>query len=477
MNGMKFFKTWNKMSDAKKSSLALAFAMFFQRGLAMISTPIFTRIMKSEQYGEITNFTSWQAIIFIVATLNLTQGVFNNGMLEFRTDRDRFTASVVVLANLTTIIIFGVYYLFTPIFAPLLGISSPLMLMMLFYMLFYPSYSYWSCRQRYEYKYKMLTVLTLLISVAQVVFSIIAVLMVQPEQQGYAKLIASESILIIVGIIFFIRTFYKSKFQIKKEYMKYSFTFNIFLIPHFLAINVLASGDKVMINSMVGPSETAIYGVSYTAASVISIFWQAIEASWTPWLFEHLNAKNTKPIKKRANQIITFFAGISLLCMLFAPEIMYILASEEYLEGIYIIPSVTAGVFFTAVYALYMRIEYYSKKTKATMVGSIIVAIANIVLNYIFIQKFGYFAAGYTTLVCYIFLAVFHWWYSRKIGMKNVYNDKYIVILSVTMILTSLFITFTYTQIVLRYAIILMLLAVGCIFRQKLVCQIKQILK
>ena len=231
-----------------------------------------------------------------------------------------------------------------------------------------------------------------------------------------------------------------------------------------------------MINSMVGKTATAIYGVSYSAAFVIQIFWQAVEASWTPWLFENLRKKSLEPIKKGANQIVTVFACIAVISMLFAPEIMMILASKDYYEGIYIIPAVTGGVFFTGIYALYMRIEYYSKRTKATMIGSIAAALINILLNYIFINLFGYIAAGYTTLVCYILLYVFHFFYSRRIGMKDIYDDKFIAFIGLVIILLSVLIGFTYNYTYLRYGIITIILILVFAKRKEVLLQIKSIL-
>lgn len=470
-------KKWDKMSVAKKASLALIFAKFCQKGIAMISTPIFTRIMDTDQFGAITNFTSWQSIIVIIATLNLSQGVFNNGMLEFKNDRNRFTFSALALANLCTVVFFGIYIIFRRELYKYIGLSDQLMVLMFAYMIFYPAFSYWSCRQRYEYKYKLLTIITILTTFLQMVLGVVAVLSVDTQSQALAKLYATEVVLILTGIIMYVVIAFRARFQGKFSYVKYAFRFNIFLVPHFLAMTVLASGDKVMIASMVGNTETAIYGVSYTAASVINIFWQAIEASWTPWLFEHLSSNNRAPIKDRANQIITIFASISITCMLFAPEIMRILASESYMEGIYIIPSVTAGVFFTAVYALYMRLEYYSKKTKATMVGSAVVAVANVVMNYVFINLFGYMAAGYTTLVCYIFLSIYHYWYSRKIGMNDIYDDKFTISLSVGVIVFSIVVTFTYSFSFLRYGLI-GVIGVLCVWKRDwIIPQIKNILK
>lgn len=470
-------KKWDKMSVAKKASLALIFAKFCQKGIAMVSTPIFTRIMDTDQFGAITNFTSWQSIIVIIATLNLSQGVFNNGMLEFKNDRNRFTFSALALANACTVAFFCVYAIFRGQLHKYIGLSDQLMTLMFAYMIFYPAFSYWSCRQRYEYKYKLLTVITILTTLLQMVFGVLAVLSVSAQKQALAKLYATEIVLIVTGIIMYIVIAIRARFKVKLSYVKYAFQFNIFLVPHFLAMTVLASGDKVMISSMVGNTETAIYGVSYTAASVINIFWQAIEASWTPWLFEHLNSNNRNPIKNRANQIITVFATISMACMLFAPEIMRILASKSYMEGIYIIPSVTAGVFFTAVYALYMRLEYFSKKTKATMIGSAVVAVANVIMNYVFIKLFGYMAAGYTTLACYIFLSMYHYWYSRKIGMRDIYDDKYIIALSIGMIAFSLIVTFTYSYSFLRYGLIILVGAICFWMRNWIILQIKNILK
>ncbi len=465
---------WKSMSAAKKASFALIFSKFCQKGISMISTPIFTRIMSTEQYGIISNFLSWQNILLIIGTLNLSQGVFNNGMLEFKEDRERFTLSMLILANITTTIFFVIYLLFYKEISPILNLSIPLMILMLLYLYFYPAYSYWSCRQRYEYKYILQTVLTILISIFQVVVGVLLVINCDANSQAFYKLLASEMVLIVVGVILYIGILIKSKLKISLKYIVYGFKFNIYLVPHFLAMTVLSSGDKIMITSIVGEKETAIYAVSYTAASVILIFWQSIEASWTPWLYEHLSANNVHPIKKRANQIISAFALLAVMCMLFAPEIMGILASNQYMEGVYIIPSVTAGVFFMALYALYMRVEYYSKNTKATMIGSIFAAIINVLLNYIFINIFGYIAAGYTTLACYVILSLYHYIYCKKLGLHKVYDNKYFFKLSIFIILVSFIVSICYKITVLRYMIIIILLVVCIQNRKKIISICKE---
>ena len=49
------------------------------------------------------------------------------------------------------------------------------------------------------------------------------------------------------------------------------------------------------------------------------------------------------------------------------------------------------------------------------MAASMAAAGANVVLNFIFIRLFGYIAAGYTTLACYMLYSVGHYIVSKRI--------------------------------------------------------------
>ena len=55
------------------------------------------------------------------------------------------------------------------------------------------------------------------------------------------------------------------------------------------------------------------------------------------------------------------------------------------------------------------------KKTTYIMAGTIVAAIVNIILNYIFIHLYGFIAAAYTTLAAYSLFAALHYIISRKL--------------------------------------------------------------
>lgn len=67
-------------------------------------------------------------------------------------------------------------------------------------------------------------------------------------------------------------------------------------------------------------------------------------------------------------------------------------------------------------------------------VATMIAAGLNVVLNLIFIPKYGYVAAAYTTLACYIIYYIIHIFFSRRIQGSFLYDMKthLLIILGVT---------------------------------------------
>lgn len=131
---------------------------------------------------------------------------------------------------------------------------------------------------------------------------------------------------------------------------------------------------------------------------------------------------------------------------------------------------------------MFSNLEYYYKKTWQISFASIICASINILLNYFFISKFGYHAAGYTTLFSYILLALCHFamykWVMRKEikVIKNLYNMKFIVFSTIFVLSCMFIIIFTYNYFFIRYSLIGISLLLCIIFRKKLIELIKNIM-
>ena len=132
-------------------------------------------------------------------------------------------------------------------------------------------------------------------------------------------------------------------------------------------------------------------------------------------------------------------------------------------------PPIAAGVFLTSISNMYTNILIYYKKTKYIMYASIIAAVVNVILNLVFISRFGYMAAAYTTLVAYIVLAGCQAFCAKTIqnrisGKSNsVYNDKAVMIIAMITIITVFIGLILYKYSVIRYLIII-IATITCIF-------------
>ncbi len=459
---------FDRLSPAAKTSLALIISKFFQRGLGLITGPIFSRIMPMAEYGLISNFTSWQSILYIVATLNMAQGVFNNGMLEFEEDRDSFVFSLLMLANLVTLAFAGVMVIFHQWAVSVMKLPPAMILVMFAYFFMTPAYNYWLGRKRFEYRYRPILWVTAAVSLSSAVLSIIAVLMAPQDGKANAKVLTAEMVSVLAAAVFYVLTCVKGKGRLNVRYWRYALIINLPLVPHYLSMQILSASDRIMITHLVDSSATAIYNVAYTAAAVVLIFWNSVDAAYAPWIYQRMRDKNYAALRRRGEEVILLFAGCAALATLFAPELIRILGPEQYYEGVYVIPSVVAGVFFTAVFALYMRVELYLKKTVSIMVATVLAAAANIGLNALCIPHWGYQAAGYTTLVCYMMLALFHALNLKRLGYGQVYGNRRIALISLGVCVCIVSLSALYTHPVIRYALIAVLLMLGIRFRKKL---------
>ena len=150
------------------------------------------------------------------------------------------------------------------------------------------------------------------------------------------------------------------------------------------------------------------------------------------------------------------------------------MATEEYKEAIYVIPPIVGGVFFQVQYYLYANVVYYYKKPKYVMIASLTATITNIILNYVFIKKYGYFAAGYTTLVSYMIQALIDYLAMKKVVGIEVYNMRAISILSGVVIFIALFGSILYSISVVRYIFLVCIFVLLFAFRKNIITLIRR---
>lgn len=450
-------KKYNKIPVAAKATIWFIFASTLQKAMSLITTPIFTRIMTPEQYGQYNVYNSWLQIFTIITTLRLNWAVFNKGMSKYKKDRDVYAATMQSVTFLITVVVFVIYLIFHRQINEITELPTFIMVAMFAELLVTPAIDFWSLRKRYEYQYKPVVFRTVVFTFINAVVGIIAVIF--SENKGYARIMTCIMVNIAFGLSLFVYNYIKAKCLFKFEYAKFAILFNLPLLLHYISQYILDQFDRVMIQKMVGMAYAGIYSVAYSAGMILRIVTQSINNALVPWQYDKLEKKKFKELDDVLFLVYLLVGVCALSFIAVAPEIMHILADEKYYEAVYVIPPVTLGLFFLHMYTTIANVEFFYNQNKFTMYISMLGAALNIALNYIGIKMFGYIAAAYTTMICYILYAAGHYIYmsigvKKRFGIKQVFNTKRIVALSLAIIFFGIVLIFLYKHVVIRYFIV-----------------------
>ena len=475
----KVLNKYNGLSIVTKASLWAFVANMVQRGATIIATPIFTRILTTEEYAQYTLYQSWHDIFIIFASLNVFNYAAYTGLTKYDKDKNGFIATAQTVVTLLTFSCCGLYFVVNLFFKGAIGFSLPIVILMFFDILFFASFNLWTAKERYDFRYKMSTVVSVLMGALGPALGFVAIQF--SSNRGYGRIYGVAIVNIVIGFGVYLYNYIKSKNRFDKCYVKFIFAYCLPLIPHFLSSQVLTRFDRIMINDMCGASETGIYSLAYSLSSLMLLVNDAILKSLTPLTYKSIKENSELDSLKKNTMFITIFVALSnFVLILFAPEIVKIFAPAEYYEAVYIIPAVSGSIYLMFLFNLFANIEYYYSQTKYVAAASFLAAVVNIVLNFIFIEKYGYIAAGYTTLVSYILYAFGHYVFMKKVtkkyaDSKNYYNNFAILMVSAVFIILSLVTVLIYNEIVVRYLIILTILVGGFLKRKTLISYFKKV--
>lgn len=287
---------------------------------------------------------------------------------------------------------------------------------------------FWASYQRVDFKYRKLVIVSVLVSAAKPVVSILFILGVGDK---VTAMILGMTVVEATGYSgFFVSQMLRDGRFFVGRFWKHALSFNLPLVPHYLSMIVLHSSDRIMIGRMAGEGSAGIYALAYSVASIMILFNTALTQTLQPWRFKKLKEGCPEKIDAIFALSLLFIAVLNLLVIVLVPEIVTVFAPPEYYDAIWVIPPVAMSVYLMFTYGYFAAFEFYYEKTKYVMIATLSGAALNIALNFLFIPAFGYQAAGCTTLVCYIIFAGSHYSFMRRIcrkelGGRRVYRMKW----------------------------------------------------
>lgn len=466
---------YRKLPLPLKATVWFTVCQFLQKGISLLTSPFIARLLSTEEYGKASTFASWERLFLMLVTLSSFQAV---PYLCVRFDNKKRVLSSLIGYNITVAAIWGIIFLFGfKGIVYMTGFSSSLILCMYLYCVFSSFISCWLNVKMYDYSYKPVFAEMLLSTFGTAVGGLAAILFISKTAE--AKIVPQVIFTCLIGFVIVINAFNKEKVYYSKEVWKFTFCFCVPLLPHYLSEIILMSSDRIMIDRMCGASDVAIYSVAYTVGMLITMIASAINSAFVPYQCQRIAEKDYKTLAKNTNYIIAFVASCLCGIMLFGREVVLLFGGQKYIDSILLIIPISLGVFFNYVFQLFARVQEYFGQKHTIVIASVSCALLNIVLNYIFIRKYGYMAAAYTTFACYLIFCLLHYLFyryaCRKYVGQEIYDRKGLVLISTALIVASVVIRLISRLYILKYFILLFAFAIGIWQRRRIIDFVKTI--
>ncbi len=433
-----------------KAGFWYTFSNFLVKGLAFITMPIFTRIMSKGDIGLFSNITAWFSILAIVTTFEIFSSI-NIARFDYKEELDQYISSTLILETMITMLFYVVSLIFHTEIQKFLMINFETLNILFIYLLFYPAIQAFQIKHQIDFDYKPIIKVSIISALLSTTISVILVLLFNNKLMGriYGYFIP----LIIISFIIYVGLLKKGK-SYSKKYWKYALVISFPLIWHLLAGYLLSSADKIMITKMISSEANSMYSVAYMISQIAALLWSSMNNAWSPWAYKQMDEKKYDNLKNKSKPYFIMYLIIIILMLLVAPELLLIMGGTNYIDAKYVMPPVMIGYVFQFVYSLYVNIEFYHKKQIDIAIGTIIAAIINIVLNFIFISKFGYIAAAYTTLIGYVCLFLIHFIFVKRLKCDYWYDNAFFIKLLCLSTVSIVIFNYLYEHNYVRYVIV-----------------------
>lgn len=152
--------------------------------------------------------------------------------------------------------------------------------------------------------------------------------------------------------------------------------------------------------------QVGIYSACYKLAILITLFIQAFRLGAEPFFFKQAEGQNPEKVYARVMKFFVIVITVMFLAVVLYLNIWKHFIAPAYWSGLKVVPVLLLANMFLGVY--YNLSIWYKLKNKTSTGAYITLAgtLITILVNYIFIPAYGFYASAWATFLCYLTMMV-----------------------------------------------------------------------
>lgn len=393
---MKLLKTFTKYVTGS----------FFTLLAGLITTPILTRLISTEEMGKYSMFITVGSLFASILYLGLDQSYVRYYNDEEENSRV-YLLSVCLKFPLilTGIVSFFMLLFYKQLSSTLIGAHSLLIVwIFIFYIFGLVIDRFWLLKIRMEQKAGAYSILDVVRKLSYLVISVILIFTAAKS--------SCWSLIIGVTVAEFVllsgaRIVERGNWKVENKSLRVSnrqlFKYGVPFIFSTTITLVFHSTDKLMLNALSDYNQIGLYSGAQNIVNLFTQVQNVFTTFWIPVAFEHYSKKpNEKDFFIRMNKIVSYAMLVVAILLLCFKDIVVLFLGAEYREAVYIFPFLAfMPIMYTVSETTVMGINFH-EKTSYHMWISGISAIVNAVGNYFLIIQFGARGAAISTGLSYV---------------------------------------------------------------------------
>jgi O-antigen/teichoic acid export membrane protein len=436
-----------------KNTLIFTISNFASKLLGFFMLPLYTRVLSREEFGTADLIVLTVGLLLPLLTLSISEGALRFALDEKEDKKQVFSFGL-------KLIFIG--YLILLFFLPF---SDKIPVIKEYTVLFYLIYIsqslnlYFNQFTRGVNKIKLIGIVGVIQTLVTVVSNILLLVVFKFGVEGFLLSIvfANTSALIILFFGASLKryfTFEPVDKQFKKEMLKYC----IPLVPNRASWWLNSSANKFIISGYAGVSELGLFSAASRIPSILITFQGIFIQAWQLSAITEYKKDNSVDFFSQIYKLYNFtmLMGCSLL-ILFIKPISNFMFGAEFSEAWKFVPFLLVAVIFGALIGFLNSINLAVKKTKSLFIAVLIGASLGIILNFLFVPKYGAMAASIATTISFFTIWLIRLIETRKYMRLeiNLLRDSLSYILIVFESLSIIFINSTISYYIATVCVVI----------------------
>ena len=387
---------------------------FIPKAISFFLVPLYTNYLTTAEYGIADLVSTTVSLLVPILTLDINDAVMRY-TIEDKDDKEPFRIAFFMV--LKSIIIVVIAFAINNIFN-IFELDYQITIFCILNYIFISIYGICIAYLRATEKVKLLSIISILITIITVASNIFLLVVLKAGVIGYmisgclGYAIVDIVVLIRINVLKLIKKEQEKNSNLKKQMLAYSLP----LIAANISWWINSSADRYIVTAICGVEENGIYSVAYKIPTILQMLQSVFSQAWLLSVFREYKKENGSKYVSNVYEIyyVAMCISCSILIVLDIPLAKFLYANK-FFEAWKYVPFLLISVVFIANSGFFESMLTLQKKSTFVAYTTILGALVNIILNFILIYNVGTIGAAIATMCGYFVM-----WISRiKVVMKG----------------------------------------------------------